>query len=234
LFVVLWEADMRRTAPDLTGRRKRIYETSSTVLLVLSIGYALWTNYVVFVGGNLPLTPIHLVTEGSYGAGLFMLLIGDLILVLVLWFLLDGLLLNLLYLVLLPAERRANPGAAAPSEAVAGTTSPAAGTSGAAQAAPEKSAAPVVPAPARRVHSVLRRFGLGRSRRPAAPPPTFGQQETGQSPFGRPQVDEPRPQAGQDRSQWQPGKQWQAGWSSSGEREVTSSAPVPPRGPQRR
>lgn len=90
---------MRRTTPDLVGSRKTIYKYVSVGLLVLTIGYVLWTNYIVFVGGNLPLTPISLGT-GSTGAGLTMMLVGDLILVLLIWFVLDGLLLNLLHLVL--------------------------------------------------------------------------------------------------------------------------------------
>lgn len=95
---------MRRTTPDLTGQRKTIYRTASAVLLGLTVLYALWTNYVAFVGGNLPLTPIDL-GEGSTGFGLVMLAIGDLILVLVLWVVVDAVLLNLLHMVLLAGQR---------------------------------------------------------------------------------------------------------------------------------
>jgi hypothetical protein len=90
---------MRRTTPDLVGRRQSTYLTASRVLLGLTVLYVLWTNYVVFVGGNLPLTPIDL-GGGSTGAGLFMLAVGDLIAVLVIWFVIDAALLNVLHLVL--------------------------------------------------------------------------------------------------------------------------------------
>lgn len=95
---------MRRTTPDLVGSRATVYRGASAVLLGLTVGYVLWTNYVVFVGGNLPLTPISL-GEGSTGAGLFMLPVGDLIAVLALWFLIDGLLLNALHAVLRVGQR---------------------------------------------------------------------------------------------------------------------------------
>jgi hypothetical protein len=90
---------MRRTTPDLVGSRARIYKNASVALLVLTVLYVLWANYVIFVGGNLPLTPISL-GEGSVGFGLFMLVIGDLLAVGLLWFLLDGVLLGLLHSVL--------------------------------------------------------------------------------------------------------------------------------------
>jgi hypothetical protein len=90
---------MRRTTPDLVGQRKTIYSAVSIGLLALSVLYVLWANYVVFVGGNLPLTSISL-GEGSTGAGLTMLFIGDLIAIMVLWFVVDGTLLNLLHMVL--------------------------------------------------------------------------------------------------------------------------------------
>lgn len=90
---------MRRTTPDLVGQRKTIYQAVSAALLALTIGYVLWTNYVFFVGGNLPLTSISL-GGGSTGAGLTMLFIGDLAAVMLLWFLLDGVVLNLLHMVL--------------------------------------------------------------------------------------------------------------------------------------
>jgi hypothetical protein len=90
---------MRRTTPDLVGRRQSTYLTASRVLLGLTVLYVLWTNYVVFVGGNLPLTPIDL-GGGSTGAGLFMLAVGDLIAVLIIWFVIDAALLNVLHLVL--------------------------------------------------------------------------------------------------------------------------------------
>ncbi len=96
---------MRRTTPDLTGSRKTVYHAVSVGLMTLTILYVLWTNYVMFVGGNLPLTNIHL-SDGSTGGGLAMLLIGDLIIVLLVWLLLDGVLLNLLYMVLVKGQPR--------------------------------------------------------------------------------------------------------------------------------
>ena len=98
---------MRRTTPDLTGSRKTIYHSVSIGLMTLTVLYVVWTNYVIFVGGNLPLTGIDL-GDGSTGAGLAMLFIGDLIIVLAVWLLLDQLLLNLVYMALLPAQRRAD------------------------------------------------------------------------------------------------------------------------------
>src|SRR4051794_20043718 len=107
---------MRRTTPDLVGQQKQIYRGVSIALLVLSIGYVLWTNYVVFVGGNLPLTSIHL-SDGSTGGGLMMLLIGDLALLLVIWFVIDGVILNLLHVVLLKgAPRNRRTASAAPNQ----------------------------------------------------------------------------------------------------------------------
>jgi hypothetical protein len=90
---------MRRTTPDLVGQRKKIYNGVSVGLMALSLVYVLWTNYVVFYGGNLPLTPISL-GAGSVGAGLVMLPFGDLILLMIIWFVIDGVLLNLLHMVL--------------------------------------------------------------------------------------------------------------------------------------
>lgn len=109
---------MRRTTPDLTGQRKTVFRTISAVLLGLTVLYALWTNYVAFFGGNLPLTPIDL-GEGSVGFGLTMLVIGDLMLVLVLWVVVDAVLLNLLHMVLLAGQRPSRP-SSSPSQ---GTTS---------------------------------------------------------------------------------------------------------------
>jgi hypothetical protein len=97
---------MRRTTPDLTGSRKTVYTYVSIGLLALSIAYVLWANYVVFVGGNLPLTHISLGT-GSTAGGLVMLFIGDLVVVLALWFLVDGVLLTLLNMVLRTGSSRA-------------------------------------------------------------------------------------------------------------------------------
>jgi hypothetical protein len=99
---------MRRTTPDLVGRRQTVYVTTSRVLLGLTILYVLWTNYVIFVGGNLPLTSIDL-GAGSAGAGTVMLAVGDLTAVLVLWFVLDAALLNLLHLVLRHGHGRRRP-----------------------------------------------------------------------------------------------------------------------------
>jgi hypothetical protein len=99
---------MRRTTPDLVGRRQTVYVTTSRVLLGLTILYVLWTNYVVFVGGNLPLTSIDL-GAGSAGAGTVMLAVGDLTAVLVLWFVLDAALLNLLHFVLRHGHGRRRP-----------------------------------------------------------------------------------------------------------------------------
>jgi hypothetical protein len=100
------EAEMRRTTPDLVGTRKTIYSYVSIGLLALTIAYVLWANYIVFVGGNLPLTSISL-GDGSTGAGLTMLFVGDLIAVIVLWFVVDAVLLSLLHMVL----RAGNPAA---------------------------------------------------------------------------------------------------------------------------
>jgi hypothetical protein len=47
-----------------------------TTLTILAIGYILWTNFVIFNGGNLPLTSMH-ISDGSAGAGTFMLFIGN-------------------------------------------------------------------------------------------------------------------------------------------------------------
>src|SRR3954468_11290795 len=96
---------MRRTTPDLTGPRKTVYHVVSIGLMTLTVLYVLWTTYVVFVGGNLPLTGIDL-GEGSTGGGLAMLFIGDLIIVLLVWLILDQLLLNLLYMALLAGQQR--------------------------------------------------------------------------------------------------------------------------------
>jgi hypothetical protein len=90
---------MRRTTPDLVGQQKKIYNGVSVGLMALSLVYVVWTNYVVFNGGNLPLTAISLGT-GSVGAGLVMLPFGDLILLMIIWFVIDGVLLNLLHMVL--------------------------------------------------------------------------------------------------------------------------------------
>jgi hypothetical protein len=90
---------MRRTTPDLVGSRKRIYRDVSIVLMALTIAYVLWTNYVIFVGGNLPLTSISL-GNGSTAAGLTMLFVGDLIVVIAVWFLVDGVILNLVHMIL--------------------------------------------------------------------------------------------------------------------------------------
>src|SRR4051794_28057867 len=83
---------MRRTTPDLTGPRKTVYHVVSIGLMTLTVLYVLWTTYVVFVGGNLPLTGIDL-GEGSTGGGLAMLFVGDLFIVLLVWLILDQLLL---------------------------------------------------------------------------------------------------------------------------------------------
>jgi hypothetical protein len=96
---------MRRTTPDLSGSRQRVYRDVSIGLLTVTIAYVLWANYVVFVGGNLPLTPISL-GGGSVGAGLFMLFIGDLILVIAAWFLIDGVLLNVVHMLLQAGSRQ--------------------------------------------------------------------------------------------------------------------------------
>jgi hypothetical protein len=117
------EADMRRTTPDLVGQRKKTYDAVSIGLLALSIIYAVWTNYVVFVGGNLPLTSIHL-SDGSFGAGLAMLAVGDLALVLVLWFVVANVLLNLLHMILLARQRTRTPSTAQPAPQPTQTASP--------------------------------------------------------------------------------------------------------------
>src|SRR4051794_28149066 len=103
------EGQMRRTTPDLVGRRKKVFDRISIGLLVLTVLYVLWANYVVFVGGNLPLTSISL-GQGSTGAGLTMLFIGDFIAVLAIWFVIDGVLLTLLHMVL----RRGKPNTQTP------------------------------------------------------------------------------------------------------------------------
>jgi hypothetical protein len=112
---------MRRTTPDLVGQRKTIYSAVSIGLLALSVLYVLWTNYVVFVGGNLPLTSISL-GEGSTGAGLTMLFIGDLIAIMLLWFLVDGTLLNLLHMALRAGNPKSRP--TVPAQAAAGAAQP--------------------------------------------------------------------------------------------------------------
>jgi hypothetical protein len=112
---------MRRTTPDLVGQRKTIYSAVSIGLLALSVLYVLWTNYVVFVGGNLPLTSISL-GEGSTGAGLTMLFIGDLIAIMLLWFLVDGTLLNLLHMALRAGKPKSRP--AVPTQAAPGQAQP--------------------------------------------------------------------------------------------------------------
>src|SRR3954451_1099536 len=106
------EGQMRRTTPDLVGRRKKVFDRISVGLLVLTVLYVLWTNYVVFVGGNLPLTSISL-GQGSTGAGFVMLPVGALLFTLVIWFVLDGIILNLLHAFLLATShpRRTRPGA---------------------------------------------------------------------------------------------------------------------------
>lgn len=96
---------MRRTTPDLTGSRKAVHRNVSIVLMTLTVLYVLWTNYVMFVGGNLPLTPIDL-GDGSTGGGLAMLFVGDLIIVLLVWLFVDNLVLNLVYKVLLTGQSR--------------------------------------------------------------------------------------------------------------------------------
>ena len=69
----------------------------------LATGYLLWANYIVFTGGNAPLTPWHL-SDASTGAGTFMLFIGDWLLLLLFQLTVNGPLDLLLTSLLLPAR----------------------------------------------------------------------------------------------------------------------------------
>jgi hypothetical protein len=63
-------------APKLPARRARVVTAVHATLTLLALGYLLWANYVIFTGGNAPLTPWHL-SDGDTGTGAFMLFIGD-------------------------------------------------------------------------------------------------------------------------------------------------------------
>ncbi len=63
-------------APKLPAPRARVVTAVHTTLTLLALGYVLWANYVLFTGGNAPLTAWHL-SDGDTGTGTFMLFISD-------------------------------------------------------------------------------------------------------------------------------------------------------------
>lgn len=91
-------------APALPPKRAATVATVRTGLTILAVGYILCTNYVIFTGGNAPLTPWHL-SDGSTGAGAFMLFIGDWLVLLLFQLVVIGSLDYLLTGLLQPLDR---------------------------------------------------------------------------------------------------------------------------------
>jgi hypothetical protein len=63
-------------APPLPPERARTVRAIHTVLTILAVAYLLCANYVIFTGGNAPLTNWPL-SDGSNRLGTFMFFLGD-------------------------------------------------------------------------------------------------------------------------------------------------------------
>jgi hypothetical protein len=63
-------------APPLPPERARVVNTVYAVMTVLAVGYLLCLNYVIFDGGDAPLTSWHL-SDGNNRLGTFMFFLGD-------------------------------------------------------------------------------------------------------------------------------------------------------------
>jgi hypothetical protein len=91
-------------APALPAAKANAVATARTTLTILGVGYILWTNFVIFTGGNAPLTPWHL-SNGNAGAGTFMLFLGNWLVLLAFQLLVNGPIEYLLTGLLQPRHR---------------------------------------------------------------------------------------------------------------------------------
>lgn len=94
-----------RRAGELDPHRAHQAARIATGLLVVEFIYVLWVNYVAFVGGNWPLTPFHF-TDGSPGKGAAMLVAGDWVLLLLLFFIVNPVIMGGVHLVLRQGSER--------------------------------------------------------------------------------------------------------------------------------
>lgn len=94
-----------RRAGELDPGRAHLAARIASGLLVVDLLYVLWINYVAFVGGNWPLTPFHF-SSGSPGQGTAMLAVGDWLLLLLLFFVVNPVIMAGVHLVLRRGSRR--------------------------------------------------------------------------------------------------------------------------------